>query len=68
VPSPALVTAFLGNAMTNLPAGLCAAEVAHGAQAPQDVTSAVLIGVDLGPKLSVTCSLATVFWLAALRR
>jgi arsenical pump membrane protein len=40
----------------------------HGAQAPQDVTSAVLIGVDLEPNLLVTGSLATILWLTALRR
>jgi arsenical pump membrane protein len=32
------------------------------------VTSATLIGVDLGPNLSVTGSLATILWLTALRR
>jgi hypothetical protein len=30
--------------------------------------SAALIGVDLGPNLSITGSLATILWLAALRR
>jgi arsenical pump membrane protein len=32
------------------------------------LTHAVLIGVDLGPNLSVTGSLATILWLIALRR
>jgi arsenical pump membrane protein len=32
------------------------------------MANAVLIGVDLGPNLSVTGSLATILWLLALRK
>jgi arsenical pump membrane protein len=63
-----LVTAFLSNIANNLPTGLVAASAIHSAQPPDQVTSAVLIGVDLGPNLSVTGSLATILWLTALRR
>ena len=33
-----------------------------------EFVEALLIGVDLGPNLSVTGSLATILWLIALRR
>ena len=32
------------------------------------MADAVLIGVDLGPNLSITGSLATILWLIALRK
>lgn len=48
--------------------GLIAATTSHAAQVPQHVTGAILIGVDLGPNLSVTGALATILWLIALRR
>jgi arsenical pump membrane protein len=56
------------NLVNNLPAGLLAGRVMAVATAPEQVRGAVLIGVDLGPNLSVTGSLATILWLAALRR
>ncbi len=62
------VTAIACNLMNNLPAGLIAGSVLQNAHAPDLVKSAVLIGVDLGPNLSITGSLATILWLVALRR
>jgi arsenical pump membrane protein len=56
------------NLVNNLPAGLVAGRVIEIAKAPDHVRTAVLIGVDLGPNLSVTGSLATILWLTALRR
>ena len=56
------------NLINNLPMGLIAATANEAVQAPARVTRAILIGVDLGPNLSVTGSLATILWLIALRR
>ncbi len=58
--------ALLSNIANNLPVGLLAAHAFAGAEAGQK--AAALIGVDLGPNLSVTGSLATILWLNALRR
>ncbi|WP_322964510.1 arsenic transporter [Sphingomonas fuzhouensis] len=60
--------AFVSNAMNNLPAGLVASSAIAQAHPPQIVTDALLIGVDLGPNLSVTGSLATILWLQVIRR
>ena len=63
------VTLAIGcNLINNLPAGLVAGRVAEVAQVPEHIRAAVLIGVDLGPNISVTGSLATILWLTALRR
>ena len=62
------VLAVACNLMNNLPAGLVAGRVVQIAAVPDHVRAAVLIGVDLGPNLSVTGSLATILWLTALRR
>jgi arsenical pump membrane protein len=63
-----VVVALACNLMNNLPVGLIAGSAATAASAPPQVTGALLIGVDLGPNLSVTGSLATILWLVALRR
>jgi arsenical pump membrane protein len=63
-----LSIALVSNLMNNLPAGLIAGTAVHAANVPDNVSGAVLIGVDLGPNLSVTGSLATILWLSALRR
>jgi arsenical pump membrane protein len=62
------LAALLCNAMNNLPLGLIAAAVTTAAQLAPQVSAAILIGVDLGPNLSITGSLATILWLVALRR
>jgi arsenical pump membrane protein len=60
--------AFLCNVMNNLPLGLIAGTLAASAHLAETLKGALLIGVDLGPNLSVTGSLATILWLVALRR
>jgi arsenical pump membrane protein len=57
------------NMVNNLPLGLIAGATLHAAHQQQGLmANAVLIGVDLGPNLSVTGSLATILWLLALRK
>ena len=63
-----IVTALADNIANNLPVGLVAGSVAASDHLPQPIVNAMLIGVDLGPNLSVTGSLATILWLVALRR
>jgi arsenical pump membrane protein len=63
-----VAVALASNLLNNLPMGLIAATTSHAAHVPAHVTGAILIGVDLGPNLSVTGSLATILWLIALRR
>jgi arsenical pump membrane protein len=63
-----LLIAFGCNLTNNLPAGLLAGQVVQTGQTPEIIRSAILIGVDLGPNLSITGSLATILWLVALRR
>ncbi len=63
-----LAVALASNLANNLPVGLIAGSAVQDAHAAAKVTGSILIGVDLGPNLSVTGSLATILWLTALRR
>jgi arsenical pump membrane protein len=63
-----IVVAIVCNLVNNLPAGLVAGSVLAADHAPVQVTGAALIGVDLGPNLSIAGSLATILWLVTLRR
>ena len=68
----ALATGFVvgiaNNLVNNLPLGLIAGATLQAEHARGLIADAVLIGVDLGPNLSVTGSLATILWLIALRK
>jgi arsenical pump membrane protein len=63
-----LLLALACNLMNNLPAGLLAASAASAGHAAPAIKGALLVGVDLGPNISVTGSLATILWLIAIRR
>jgi arsenical pump membrane protein len=56
------------NLVNNLPLGLIAGSTLKITHSHGLIANAVLIGVDLGPNLSVTGSLATILWLIAMRR
>jgi arsenical pump membrane protein len=63
-----LVVGIANNLVNNLPLGLIAGATLQAERATRLMANAVLIGVDLGPNLSVTGSLATILWLIALRK
>ena len=67
-----LITGFAvgiaNNLANNLPLGLIAGSTLQSAHATGPIAQAVMIGVDLGPNLSITGSLATILWLIALRK
>ena len=63
-----ILVAFGSDLVNNLPAGLLAGAAVQTAHVPDKVAGAILVGVDLGPNLSVTGSLATILWLTAIRR
>jgi arsenical pump membrane protein len=63
-----LAVAFASNGLNNLPVALIARYTAATTPQHPALANALLIGVDLGPNLAVTGSLATILWLGALRR
>jgi arsenical pump membrane protein len=67
-----LTTAFgvavASNLINNLPVGFIGASALHSSVVSGPLANAMLMGIDLGPNLSVTGSLATILWLIALRR
>ncbi len=71
-PVAALIVGFAvavsNNLVNNLPLGLIAGGTLQTAHVQGLLAHAVLIGVDLGPNLSITGSLATILWLLALRK
>ena len=60
--------ALVSNLMNNLPSGLIIGAAVKAAGVTGPLRNAVLVGVDLGPNLSITGSLATILWLVAMRR
>ena len=60
--------ALISNLMNNLPSGLIGGAAVRAASVSGPLRNAILIGVDLGPNLSITGSLATILWLMAIRR
>ncbi|HWF37693.1 MAG TPA: SLC13 family permease [Candidatus Acidoferrales bacterium] len=68
----ALVVSFAvgvaNNLVNNLPLGLIAGTTLQAVHAKGLIASAVMIGVDLGPNLAISGSLATILWLIALRK
>jgi arsenical pump membrane protein len=64
----ALGVAAISNVMNNLPVALASGSALEHLSHAARLGHALLLGVDLGPNLSVTGSLATILWLIALRR
>ena len=62
------VVGVANNIVNNLPLGLIAGGTIQASHTKGLIANAVLIGVDLGPNLSITGSLATILWLLAIRK
>ena len=62
------ITGLVCNVVNNLPTGLIARSLLQMSHASPRISDSFLIGVDLGPNLAITGSLATLLWLASIRR
>ncbi len=62
------VVTLADTAINNLPAGVVARYALRGHGISPHVAHAVLVGIDLGPNLSLSASLATLLWVMMLRR
>jgi arsenical pump membrane protein len=62
------VVAAASNLANNLPVGLNLGEGLPAMHAAPAISAAALIGVNLGPNATVNGSLATILWLAIMRR
>lgn len=63
-----IAIALLSNAINNLPVALLARSLLASSHATARAIDCALIGVDIGPNLCITGSLATLLWLGVLRR
>ncbi|MDE3214465.1 MAG: anion permease [Bacteroidota bacterium] len=63
-----ILLGLISNLTNNLPSGLLAAHMLHSGNLPSLIRSYWVIAIDLGPNLSITGSLATILWIAAVRR
>ncbi len=64
----AIAAALASNLVNNLPVALDLGKYAGAAHPPNALAAAALVGVNVGPNLTVNGSLATILWLAVLRR
>jgi arsenical pump membrane protein len=62
------VLAIATNLINNLPVGMSAGQTIAAMHPPASVAFSALAGINLGPNFSANGSLATILWLAVLRR
>jgi len=61
-------TAVASNVVTNLPVGLDVGKYVSATHPPHALGAAALVGVNVGPNLTLAGSLATLLWVEVLRR